>query len=255
VIPRTSPALLALFANYSKWYVARNFHSVRLSLSGGVPTIGNVPLVIYLNHASWWDPLIGLAVARKLWPSRQHYAPIDASSLARYAILSRIGFFGVEANTRRGAASFLKTSADILQSPSASIWITGEGQFRDPRTRPVELRPGLAHLARRSAAAIVPLAIEYLFWEERYPEVLCRFGATAVGSRDASVSQWTAQLAQGMRINQEALAAESIARNPRAFEHILRGRAGVGAIYDSWRWFLATVKGTQFHREHGEHAP
>ena len=57
------------------------------------------------------------------------------------------------------------------------LWITAEGSFTDARTRPVRLRPGLAHLARRvPGATIVPLALEYPFWDERTPEALCRFG-------------------------------------------------------------------------------
>jgi 1-acyl-sn-glycerol-3-phosphate acyltransferase len=252
--PKTSSALLFTFAAYSKWYIGRNFNAVRLSKSGGVPATENVPMVVYLNHAAWWDPLIGLLLAKTLWSSRQHFAPIDAIELARYPILSRIGFFGVEVNTPRGAATFLKTSLAILDSPSAAIWITSEGQFRDPRTRPVELRAGLAHLARRiNSASIVPLAIEYPFWEERFPEVLCRFGQPVEPPADGrDIAAWTARLTDQMRINQDKLAGESIARRTDDFQTILRGRAGVSAIYDAYRWTLAKLKGESFHRRHGE---
>jgi 1-acyl-sn-glycerol-3-phosphate acyltransferase len=255
--PQISTAILNGFAAYCRWYVGRHFHAVRLSVSGGVPPLCDIPFVVYLNHASWWDPLIGLLLARRFWPARQHFAPIDAAELKRYPILSRIGFFGVEAGTRRGAAMFLRNSTAILQSPNSAVWITSEGQFNDPRTRPVELRPGLAHLARRHARiAILPLAIEYPFWQERFPEVLCRFG-TPIYSANAQrdVAGWTAHLAEQMQLNQDVLATESIARRPDAFESILRGRAGVGAVYDTWRWALAKLKGQRFHREHGDDSP
>ena len=257
VIPAISPTILRLFSSYSKWYVHRNFHSARLSVSSATAAIGHIPIVIYLNHASWWDPLIGLLLARELWPDRRHFSPIDAAALERYPILARIGFFGVEANTPRGAAMFLKTSLNILQSPSAALWITGEGAFRDPRTRPTEVRPGLAHLARRIAPAVMlPLAIEYPFWEERFPEVLCRFGTPLDTSGAAlSTAQWRARLAEQMQINQDTLAAEAIARKAESFRTILRGRVGVGAIYDSWRWAMAKLRGEHFQRQHGEGSP
>ena len=214
-------------------------------------------MVFYLNHASWWDPLIGLLLSQQYWPSRQHYAPIDAAALKRYRILSRTGFFGVEAGTLRGAAMFLKCSLAILQSSVSAIWITGEGRFCDPRTRPAEIRPGLAHLARRiPSAAFVPLAIEYPFWEERFPEVLCRFGTPVDTSKSQNTTRdWTAHLAHAMQINQDALAAESIARSPESFKTILGGRAGVGGIYDAWRWGVAKIKGQRFQRQHGMQTP
>jgi 1-acyl-sn-glycerol-3-phosphate acyltransferase len=253
---KVSPTLLRLFSRYSKWYIARNFHAVRLSISAPVPSTDNVPIVIYLNHASWWDPLVGLLLANQFWPSRKHFAPIDAGALKRYPMLSRLGFFGVELNSPRGAAKFLRTSMAILKSPASALWITGEGQFRDPRVRPVELRPGLGHLARRSSAAFVPLAIEYPFWEERFPEALCRFGPPiGGGSSHLAVADWTAKLALEMLKNQDALAAESIGRKSEDFRTILRGHVGVNVFYDAWRCAAAALKGERFQKQHGDQAP
>ncbi len=60
------------------------------------------------------------------------------------------------------------------------LWITAEGAFTDHRARPVALRPGLAHLARQvPGAVILPLALDYTFWNESRPEALLRFGDAA----------------------------------------------------------------------------
>jgi len=48
------------------------------------------------------------------WPDRTHYAPMDAAMLARYGIFRRLGMFGVEAGTLRGAAAFLRAGQAIL---------------------------------------------------------------------------------------------------------------------------------------------
>jgi 1-acyl-sn-glycerol-3-phosphate acyltransferase len=233
--------------------VARHFHSVRISVRGKPPSIDGPPLLVYLNHAAWWDPLMGLILAHHFWPDYRHFAPIDAAALRRYPILSSIGFFGVEAGTVRGAASFLRTSKSIFQTPRSAIWITGEGRFRDPRTRPVELRPGLAHLARRSDLLLIPLAIEYPFWEERFPEALCRFGQLIPSRRSTrDTRQWTETLEAAMQANQDALAAEAIARKRDDFETLVGGSAGVGFFYDAWRWAAARLRGERFRREHGD---
>jgi 1-acyl-sn-glycerol-3-phosphate acyltransferase len=251
-----SPTLLKYFTHYCRWYARRNFHGIRLSRSGIALRDYSGAIVVYLNHASWWDPIIGLLLAQHFWPQRQHFAPIDAAALGRYQFFSKIGFFGVEAGTARGAATFLRTSRSILQSANAALWITGEGRFRDPRTRPVELRPGLAHLARRTDALFLPLAIEYPFWEERFPEALCRFGQPiqTTGAK-LTTDQWNHRLSESMQQNQDTLASEAIARKPESFQPLLGGSAGVGAIYDSWRWMVAKIKGDTFQRRHGDKLP
>ena len=53
-----------------------------------------------------------------------------------------------------------------------------KGRFADPRERPLAFKPGLAALAARcpNGCTLVPLAIEYPFWNERLPETLLHFG-------------------------------------------------------------------------------
>ena len=41
---------------------------------------------------------------------------MDAAALERYGILKRVGVFGVEMKTARGAAQFLRTGLAILAS-------------------------------------------------------------------------------------------------------------------------------------------
>ncbi len=48
----------------------------------------------------------------------------------------------------------------------------------------------------------------------------------------------------------DALAAESATRDPALFQPLVRGGAGVGGIYDSWRWLRATAAGRRFDPSH-----
>ena len=88
----------------------RSFHSVRISASGLPPHCPDRPLVIYLNHAAWWDPLVCLRLAREFFRDRASFAPIDAAMLERYGFFRHLGFFGVEARQPRGALTFLRTT-------------------------------------------------------------------------------------------------------------------------------------------------
>lgn len=257
-LPPTSPRLLRPFWFYTRRYLARHFHAVRLSRAGAVPDPGgDQPLVVYLNHASWWDPLIGLDLALRLFPKRRHHSPIDAGALARYRFFERLGFFGVEQHTARGARRFLEITDEILAAPRSTLWLTPEGRFTDPRLRPVTLAPGLAHLARRMRRGlIVPLALEYPFWEERLPEALARFGGPIEAGplRHLTTREVNAHLEARLESTQNCLAVEAQRRDPASFETLISGRAGTGGVYELWNRLRARLRGGRFDPEHGSSA-
>lgn len=251
-LPQRSELLCRWFAWWVRGYLGKHFHTVRLSRATqpNVPT--DAPLVIVLNHPSWWDPLIG-AVLAGLFPGRTHYAPMDARMLERYRMFKKLGFYGVEQGPH-GAASFLCTTAALLSRPGATVWITAQGRFADPRVRPPGLRPGVGHIARRLPQGFVlPLALEYPFWEERLPEALARFGAPIpLGLQvDLGPSDWVEQIESALTATQDALAADARVRDPAAFTTLLEGRVGVGGIYDRWRQLVAWLRGERFQAGHG----
>ena len=140
------------------------------------------PLIVYANHSSWWDPMVSVLLAETLLPGRKHYAPMDAAALKRYPILRKIGIFPVEMATARGAAQFLRTSrGDSCERRRAVDYAAGP--ICGCAGGPLAFKPGLGALAARvPGRALLPLAIEYTFWDERLPETLLRFGeAGAVG--------------------------------------------------------------------------
>lgn len=256
VLPPVSAPWLRWFTWYSRRYCRRHFHSLRVSRSGLPPELPTLPLVIYSNHASWWDALVCLVLKDELFGAHTAFAPIDAAMLQRYKFFGRLGFFGVEQNTRRGAMQFLRVSEVILQSPRHLLALTPQGRFADARERPVRFAAGLGHLAaRESPAVFVPLAIEYVFWEERLPEILVRFGEPVVtGGRHRARRRpeaWTRFLEWELARTQDGLAAESQRRCPEDFETLLRGGAGQGGIYDLWRVLKAAWRGEPFQKEHG----
>src|ERR1043166_903890 len=253
-IPRVSRWLMKWFTWYGERYVARNFHSVCLSREPVTPVIAeHTPLIVYLNHPSWWDPMICLILAAKFFSERIHYAPIDAAMLDRYRFFRKLGCFGIEPNTRRGAAHFLRTGMGVLTQPRTALWITAQGRFTDPRQRPVQLQPGVGHLARRlQRGTVLPLALEYPFWEQRFPEALARWGEPISIENEPrrTASEWTGFLAQRLESAQNALSRDARERRITAFEMLGRGVAGVGGVYDAWRASRARLSGESFHSEH-----
>ena len=92
-LPRVSPWFARRFTAYSRWSVRRHFHSVRVMQSAlpPGPSISERPLVVFLNHASWWDPLVSLLLADAYFRERTCFAPIAAEHLARYRFFRHLG--------------------------------------------------------------------------------------------------------------------------------------------------------------------
>jgi 1-acyl-sn-glycerol-3-phosphate acyltransferase len=246
---RHSPFLLGAFRLYLHWYFWRAFHGVGLSRTGLPAMHEGRPLIVYTNHPSWWDPALLLLALPKLFPGRLAFGPMERRALGRYRLVERMGIFGIDPGTAHGARAFLHVADIGLAKPNALLCITAEGAFTDARVRPVRLRPGLAHLARRSPHAVfLPLALEYAFWNESRPEALLRFGSPVdVSGPSAGVQD---RLERALAHSMDALAVESIARDPGLFQPLLRGTAGVGGIYDLYRRTGALLHGRWFDASH-----
>lgn len=256
--PRVWPAAMRVFAGYSRRYVRRHFHAFRILRSGYPPVDFARPLVIYLNHAAWWDPLVCLLLARDFFRARTHFAPIDAAMLERYGFFKRLGFFSVDQGSVRGARQFLRMTRAILATSQNAVWVTPQGRFMDVRERPLGLQGGLGALAaRESKAAFVPLAIEYTFWTEPRPEILVSFGEPILPDAGPArtADEWTRTFTEALESTQDELAARSFRRERADWITLSRGHAGVNRFYDAWRWLRARSRGEAFVPEHRAEAP
>jgi 1-acyl-sn-glycerol-3-phosphate acyltransferase len=230
-------------------YLRKHCHAVRLAKSSvPVPTDGE-PVLVAMNHPSWWDPLLAFVLSRQ-FPDHAHYGVIDVRMLAKYRMLAKAGIFGIDLRSQRGAVDFLRRGRAVLDRPRHALWVTAQGEFADVRRRPLELRPGVGHLAASMERGwVVPLALEIGFWNERAPEALARFGAPLpVGG---TAREQSAAIEAALAANLDALAVDSIARDPERFTTLVNGRTGVGGVYDLWRRLRSTVRGERFDPTHG----
>lgn len=254
-IGRRSALWFGAFAVIFARALRRDFHAVRMARAGPPPPAGTPHLVVYCNHPSWWDAALIPVLIARLFPDRVGFAPIDAAMIARYGFMTRIGAFGVAQNTPRGAATFLKAAGRILATPGNLLFVTAQGRFTDARERPVRLAPGLAHLIERvPQATVVPMAIEYTFWDERKPEALLRFGAPFIAAELAGRprDERATLLASRLQRVMDDLARDAATRDPAAFETLLSGRVGVGGVYDLYRRARSALRGERFVAAHGE---
>lgn len=235
-------------------YLNRHLDALRLPLWGAPPATGHPgPIVVYCNHPSWWDALLIVLLADRLFPDREARAPFDAAMLAKYRIFGRIGAFGVDLDTWRGAAQFLSNARAILAAPHRMIWITAQGRFCDVRARPLGLRPGIARLPELAPDALfVPLALEYALWAERGTGAFAAFGPGVAGAELASLprTERLGRMEADLTATLDRLSADVISREPGRFRELLAGRKGVGGIYDLWRRTATRLVGGRFDPAH-----
>jgi 1-acyl-sn-glycerol-3-phosphate acyltransferase len=249
-IPKISRFVLWFFRGIVRGYFRRHFRAVRVSQPDRLRSLSAGPLIVYANHSSWWDPMVQNLLAANLLSQRDHFAPMDADALERYAIFKRIGVFGVEMHSARGAARFIRTGLAILKAGGV-LWITPQGRFADPRERPLGFKPGLAALAARvpEGCTVLPLAIEYPFWDERLPETLLHFG-DPVQVHGEAAELIEARLEEALLNAMQTLQTMTLARNPRAFELLAEGRVGTGGYYEFFQRTWAFLRRKPFQPEH-----
>ena len=253
-VPAISKPVLLFFRRIVRGYFRRHFHGVRGSgVERFLEAGSGGPLIVYANHGSWWDPMVCILLGERMG-GRRHYAPMDAAALERYGILKRVGIFGVEMNSPRGAVPFVRTGEAVVRGGGV-LWVTPQGRFADTRERPLEFKAGLAAVAVRVAEAegecgVLPLAIEYPFWDERLPEVLLQFGerVRVVRGEDAEAVQ--ARLVGALEAAMEELKAKAMARDAEAFEELVRGTRGMGGFYALGQRVKAFVRREPYRAEH-----
>ena len=135
------------------------------------------------------------------------------------------------------------------------MWVTVQGRFADPRERPIALKPGVGHLAASLKRGwLIPVAIEYPFWDERTPEVLIRIGPPMPLGSERSAKEWNSALTQSLTETMDALATNSMSRDPSRFETFLCGKRGVGGMGERLGRLKARLLGRQYEAAHRETA-
>jgi 1-acyl-sn-glycerol-3-phosphate acyltransferase len=252
-VPAISKPVLWFFRRIVRGYFRRHFHAVRIAGAERFRDVAG-PVIVYANHSAWWDPMVSVLLAAELQAGRRHYAPMDAAALERYGILKRIGIFPVEMKSARGAVQFLRTGEAILKDGGV-LWVTPQGRFCDPRERPLEFKPGMAALAARVASScgectLLPLAIEYPFWDERLPETLLAFAepVRVVAGEDSEAVQ--ARAIEALESAMEEMSRRAMARRAEGFEVLAPGSLGAGGFYALGKRAKAWVTRQPYVPEH-----
>ncbi len=256
-VGRYDPRRMAFFHFMFRRFFQKHKRAARVAQWGMPADHGARPLVVFANHPGWWDGVAFMLLSRALFPDRRMYIPMDAAALARYPFMRRIGVFGIETGTARGAIAFLRTAKDVLAAPDRMLWMNAPGRFSDVRERPVPIAPGMTRLPEFAPDALfLPLALDYPFWTERKAEMLAAFG-TPIDGRTLAAQPREARsetLSRALAATMDRLAEDAIARDPARFETLIRGREGMGGFFPLWRRAVAMARGQRYDPRHDPRA-
>ncbi len=224
----------------------KDFHAV-LASRGSTQVLASLnsdtrPLIVLMNHSSWWDPLVGLYLARTLIPERPMLGPMEAEQLAKFSFFRRLGIFGIDPDHPEAMNTLVNhVTASFAKRPSTAFWLTPQGEFTDVRT-PIRLRPGAAAVAAKldtqhsEGCRCVVIAAELVFWTDRRPELLLNLRAIDDDdSRRASTLGWTRAMTRTMQTVADELAVQAKARDATAFDVLLgSGDGQINWLYNLW---------------------
>ena len=168
---RPSPRFERLFAVYAAWTVRRHFRAVYVR--GTLPDT-RAPLLVCVQHAGWWDPILLFHLSRSRFPGR-HFTMMEEANLRQFGFFRRLGAFGVERASKNGPVASLRYALKRLSEPTSRVWIFPQGTITPVDRRPIDVDPGAAWLATRAGVPVVAVAIRYEFREDQLPEAFVSF--------------------------------------------------------------------------------
>lgn len=215
-----------------------HFERVWLKLDGPVPAPADGPLIVYMNHPSWWDGYMAFVLNRMVLGGRfQGFAMMEEAQLRRYPFFGWSGAFSVHRQDARSALRSVAYAGRVLaERPARSLYVFPQGEIAPNDRRPIEVFSGLARVAQRAGGATLwPVALRYEHRGEQRPEAFIRAGPAHRAPAGADARALTAEVGARLTAACDALRDEYAAGDLAGYRALLRGRAGVNRVFDAVR--------------------
>ena len=243
------------FRAYNRRYLRRSFH--RLHLDGDLEALrgdGRTPLLLCINHSSWWDLLLGVALD-ELLPGWDAYAPMDEVQLRRYPFFSHLGVIGVDRKSLQGAREFVDYCQELLEGRPRALGITAQGEFVSNSARPIRFQPGIGAIAKSLSSFYVSTVVfDYEFWSEKRPEAFLSvrpLERVTVGP-DFDRRAFVHGMERKMEDHLDALTALREQRDPTRFSTLISSSDVISPVYDAGRALMARLRGESYAQSHGD---
>ena len=189
---RRSGLALALARPYVRRRLRNAFDGVFVEgIDAAVARAAEGPLIVAANHVCWWDPLTILAIDERLGTTS--HALMDAQNLTKLPFFGWVGAVPLDRTSPRRGLRDMQRATSLIEDAGTALWIFPQGEQRPAHIRPLGLHAGVAWLARRSGAHVVPLSLSYLHREAPQATIAARLGGAIrppTSSSAASTRAW-----------------------------------------------------------------
>lgn len=207
--------------------------------------VAESPVILFSNHASWWDAFVDHMVERVF--RLNHFSLVDDRTLETQGWLKKIGAMPIDLTSARGAVAGLRSAREFLQGPAVdgrfpTLILYPQGKIVPTWKRPFGFQGGLAWLKKNvPQARLIPLARRFEFLHEDRPQILLNFGpAFAEVFSDVAEEALTARLEECLNESMSALDKKIEASNYDGARVILRGG---WSLNKKWEWFKRCLTG------------
>lgn len=203
------PWFLALARRYVRRTLRQKFDGVFIvGLDEARAAIARHPMILAANHVCWWDAFVLVALDEALGGGG--HVVMDEQNLQQLPFFAALGAVPV---TRDGGARVrrhLERAASLVKAPGTSLWFFPQGRQRAAHLRPLDFKPGLRLLARRSGADVLPVSLNYVWREAPVPTILVTFHAPIAARSDDLLEAVERVVVTGLEAQDAAVEANGL---------------------------------------------
>lgn len=222
----------------------QQFHHVLVQKIGPLPRPADGPLILYMNHSSWWDGYLMMLCHRRLLRRRfASYLLMEEKQLRDYRFFSWCGAFSVNRHDPADVQASLDYVVALLRERrERALFIFPQGKIVHPDRRPLETYPGVARIAAAlEQATLYPLVFRYEFSGRQKAEAYIRIGPgwrlNAGSPRDTDLPHLLSHITADLAAQSDALRDDVVAGKRQRFAPLLQGSPGIDERFDGWLKF------------------
>jgi chlorobactene lauroyltransferase len=164
-----------LFAVYNKNLLKRRFHSFNVEGLGFLANLNKtLPLIIYVNHSSWWDGLLVFHILQNF--NFVSFVMMEEKHLLKYSFFRRLGAFSVDRDNPRDAIKSIEYISEILNNNNACVLVIfPQGKLAHNDKRPFYFYNGISRIVEKiknCQLASLSIRIEHL--KEFKPQIFVK---------------------------------------------------------------------------------
>ncbi|MEF8846696.1 MAG: lysophospholipid acyltransferase family protein [Bacteroidales bacterium] len=132
---------LSFFRLYSRLMIHRHFRNV--TIKGDIPERG-MPVLLIMNHFSWWDGFFADYLNGKIFHRKFHVMMLE-EQLKKRMFLNKAGVYSIRQHSRSVMDS-LQYTRQLLKDPSNLVTVYPQGKIRSMFHYPLRFEKGITKI-------------------------------------------------------------------------------------------------------------